>query len=461
MEELLAASASALARLVRQGDISVSSLVDAHLDRIDEVNERLNAVVTLCADNARSRAGRLDAAVGRGEDIGPLGGVPITIKDSFDTAGVLTTGGTLGWRDRVPQANATGVQRYLDAGAVLMGKTNTPDLTLWYETDNLLYGRSYNPYDTSKSPGGSSGGAAAVVAAGGAALELGSDTGGSIRLPSHFCGIAGLKPSAGLVPRTGLVVPFGTPVDDLTQVGPMARFVEDLELALEILAGPDGVDVKALAATPAVRERDLSSLRVAFYSDNGQMPASDDVANAVRAAAAALEAAGAKVSEDVPMGIARAGGLYRRIWVTDGGAWIHRILSEYGSNESMRLSTEFSDSVPDTSASDWTQLMLDVQAFRSGMAGFLDDYDLILAPAHANPAKPPGNLTAPDNLAGFSYTQAYNITGWPVAVVRAGTSSDGLPIGVQVASGPWRDAAALAGAKAIEEALGGWQPPEM
>ncbi|MDH3470966.1 MAG: amidase [Acidimicrobiia bacterium] len=461
MDELLAASASAQAQLVRQGDISVAALVDAHLARIEEVNTALNAVVTLCADQARSRAGELDAALSRGEDIGVLGGVPVTIKDSFDTAGVLTTGGTLGWRDRVPPTNAAGVQRYLDAGAVLLGKTNTPDLTLWYETDNLLFGRTYNPYDTSKSPGGSSGGAGAILAAGGAALELGSDTGGSIRLPSHFCGVAGFKPSAGRVPRTGLVVPFGTPVDDLTQVGPMARYVEDLELALAVLSGPDGIDLAVASMPPSVGEGDLRSLRVAFYTDNGEMAASDDVAGAVRAAAAVLEAGGAKVSEDVPKGIERVGDLYRRIWVTDGGAWIHRILSEYGSTDSIRLSTEFSDSVPDTAASDWTQLMLDLQAYRSAMAEFLHGYDLILAPAHANPAKAPGELTSADNRPGFTYTQAFNITGWPAAVVRAGTSSRGLPIGVQAVSGPWRDATALAGAKAIERGLGGWLPPEM
>jgi len=460
MDELLAASATTQARRVRQRDISVTALVDAHLARIEEVNTALNAVVTLCADQARSRAGELDAALGRGEDIGALGGVPVTIKDSFDTAGVLTTGGTLGWRDRVPQTNAAGVQRYLDAGAVLLGKTNTPDLTLWYETDNLIFGQTNNPYDTSKSPGGSSGGAGAILAAGGAALELGSDTGGSIRLPSHFCGIAGIKPSAGRVPRTGLVVPFGTPVDDLTQVGPMARYVEDLELALAVLSGPDGADLAAVMP-PRVGEGDLGSLRVAFYTDNGEMAASSDVASAVRAAAAVLEAAGAKVSEDVPNGIERVGDLYRRIWVTDGGAWIHRILSEYGSTDSIRLSTEFSDSVPDTAASDWTQLMLELQAYRSAMAEFLHDYDLILAPAHANPTKAPGELTAADNRPGFTYTQAYNITGWPAAVVRAGTSADGLPIGVQAVSGPWRDATALAGARAIEQGLGGWQPPQM
>ncbi|ETW91961.1 MAG: hypothetical protein ETSY1_45910, partial [Candidatus Entotheonella factor] len=190
------------------------------------VNPSLNAVIKLSAERALDEARVADQAVLNGGELGPLHGVPMTIKDSLDTAGVVSTGGTKGRESYTPQEDATVVARLREAGAILLGKTNTPELTLAGETNNLIYGQTNNPYDLSRTPGGSSGGAGAIIAAGGSPLDMGSDTGGSIRLPSHFCGIAGIKPTSGRVPRTGHVVPFGLgAVDALTQNGPMARFV--------------------------------------------------------------------------------------------------------------------------------------------------------------------------------------------------------------------------------------------
>ena len=217
-------------------------VVQACLDRIDQVNPQLNAVVQLAATRALEEAREADEALARGESNGPLHGVPMTIKDSLDTAGLISTGGTKGRESFIPQQDATVVRRLREAGAILLGKTNTPEFTLSFETNNLIYGRTNNPYDTSRTPGGSSGGAAAIVAAAGAPFDIGSDFGGSIRLPSHLCGIAGLKPSSGRVPRTGHIYPFGGVQDSFQQIGPLARYVEDLALILPLIAGPDFID---------------------------------------------------------------------------------------------------------------------------------------------------------------------------------------------------------------------------
>ena len=232
-------STRALADAIRTGDLSSEAVVRACLDRIEAVNGALNAVFQLQTEAALARAREADAALARGESWGALHGVPMTIKDSLDTAGVVTTGGTEGRADFVPDRDATVVARLRDQGAILIGKTNTPQLTLSFETENVVYGLTHNPYDLQRSPGGSSGGAAAIVAAGGSPFDIGSDYGGSIRLPSHFCGIAGIKPSAGRVPRTGHVFPFGGLQDPLQQIGPLARSVDDLTLLLRLIAGPD------------------------------------------------------------------------------------------------------------------------------------------------------------------------------------------------------------------------------
>jgi amidase len=197
---------AALADGLRRGELSSEAVTRAYLDRIEAVNPRLNAVVQLRREAALAEARAADRAPKEGR--GALHGVPVTIKDSLDTAGIVSTGGTKGRAAYVPEADATVVRRLRAAGAIVMGKTNTPDLTLSYETDNLVYGRTSNPFDVARTSGGSSGGACAIVAAGGSPLDVGSDTGGSIRLPAHFCGIAGLKPTAGRVPRSGHIIDY-------------------------------------------------------------------------------------------------------------------------------------------------------------------------------------------------------------------------------------------------------------
>ena len=241
---------------------------------------------------ARAEAEAADAAVRRGGELGPLHGVPITLKDSHDTAGVVSSGGTLGRRNFVPERDSTVTARLCAAGAILIGKTNTPELTMCGETDNLVYGRSNNPFDPARTPGGSSGGAAAMIAAGGSPLDIGSDTGGSIRSPAHCCGIAALKPTSGRVPRSGHIIPWGMGAADYaTVLGPMARFVEDLVLTLPIICGPDGVD-PAIAPMPLNDPADvnLERLRIAWYTDvDGYDPPDDDTRRTVAAAVAGAQ----------------------------------------------------------------------------------------------------------------------------------------------------------------------------
>src|ERR1700704_732163 len=237
-DDITSASAGELADAIRSKNLSSRMIVEAHLERIAKVNPKLNAVVQLTAEAARKEADEADAALARGEIKGPLHGVPITIKDTLETAGVICTGGTKGRANFVPKADATAVARLRAAGGIILGKTNVPELAGAAETDNLVYGRTNNPYDLARTPGGSSGGEAAIIAAGGSPLGLGTDAGGSIRVPAHFSGLAGLKPTHGRVPRTGAFPPPAGLIADFWQVGPLARRVEDLIATLPILAGP-------------------------------------------------------------------------------------------------------------------------------------------------------------------------------------------------------------------------------
>ena len=463
MEELIYASASAIAQGIREKRVSCQEVVEAHLSRIEQVNPRLNAVVQLAAERARAEAATADAALARGESMGPLHGVPMTIKDSLDTEGVISTGGTMGRAKHVPAEDATAVARMRAAGAILLGKTNTPELTLAGETNNLVYGQTNNPYDTSKMPGGSSGGAGAIVAAGGSPMDLGSDTGGSIRGPSDFCGIAGLKPTSGRVPRTGHVVPYGMgAVDSLTQNGPMARFVEDLAAIMPIISGPDGRDpaiVPAPLGDPGAVE--LKGLRVAVYTDNGIITPMKEIMETVERVAATLPEAGISVQEDRPSVLTQAVDLFNGLSTADGRAWVKRLLEKYGTVETHPwLSKRVEDAKP-IGIAEFTDLLERIDQYRSEMLQFMENYDAILCPAGAYWALPHGDTFKEENSKALGYTAAYNLTGWPGAVVRGGTSPEGLPIGVQVVAKPWREDVALALAGYIESVSGGWQPPPL
>ena len=463
MAEIIYSSAKTMARAIRDKEVSAVELVEAHLARIEEVNPALNAVVKLCADRARAEAADADAALARGESKGALHGVPFTLKDSIDTEGVVTTGGTLGRKGFVPDADATVTARLRAAGGILLGKSNTPELTYAGETDNLVYGRTNNPFNLERSPGGSSGGAGAIVCCGGAAFDIGSDTGGSVRGPAHYCGITGIKPNSGRVPRTGHIVPHGLgALDSLTQNGPMARFVEDLILLMPIISGPDWSD-PFIAPVPLgdPSEVEISGLRVAFYTDNGVRTPTAEIMAAVRSAAAALGESGATVEEDLPQVIPDNPDISDVMRQGDGQAGARRMLAEYGTTETHEWMTRQLEKssrrvIP---VGEYTAALERVDSYRSAMLGFMENYDVIVCPVSSFCALPHGESMDDRIRSGMNYTATYNITGWPSTVVRAGTSAEGLPIGVQVAARPWREDVSLAVAQYLEGALGGWQKP--
>ena len=461
MADIIYSSAKSIAQAIQDREVSSVEVVQAHLYRIEEVNDRLNAVVRLCADRALEEAHEADAALARGESRGALHGVPMTLKDSLDTEGVVTTGGTLGRRMFVPERDSTVAARLRGAGAILLGKTNTPEFTLAGETDNLVYGRTNNPYGLDRTPGGSSGGAGAIVAAGGSPFDMGSDTGGSIRLPSHFNGIAGIKPNSGRVPRTGHAVPYGMGATDAyTQNGPMARYVEDIVLTLPIISGPDWKDpaiVPMPLGDPA--DVDLGTLRVAFYtSSDGFKAPTQETIDAVESAIKVVSDVVASVEEDTPEPLSRVPDLTGRIGGGDGRAWTRRLLDKAGTTAvSPFLRSRFAEAKA-ISTEEFTQALEELDQYRSDMLGFIQSYDAIICPTAAMPAPPHGETFADSSRNAF-YTGPYNLTGWPGTVVRGGTSPEGLPIGVQVIARPWREDVSLALAALLESALGGWRKP--
>ncbi len=432
----------------------------ACLDRIAAVNPRINAVVAL-ADDSRDRARAADAALDRGDDVGPLHGVPMTIKDSLDTAGLVTTAGTIGWKDRVPDRDATVVARLRAAGAILLGKTNTPEFTWSDETDNDVYGRTSNPYDMTRTPGGSSGGPAAIIAAGGSPFDIGSDTGDSIRQPAHVCGIAGIKPTQGRVPRTGHWPSFAGIVASLQQLGPMARRVDDLTLILPLIAGPDGEDPH-VAPVPLGRPDDVEvgGLRIAAFTDNGIRTPTPETAAAVTAAATALSATGAAVEWRVPPGLDEAWEAWDALIRSDGYGWLRRLITAAGTPGLGSYETRgWIDPKQPVAGDTLSALVEAADRARSALLRWFADADLIVCPAMPQPAIRHGESNAP--WFGDTYSDVHNLTGWPAVVVRGGTSNDGLPIGVQLVAHPWREDVALAAARVVEAASGGWQPPPL
>lgn len=459
MNELCFGSACEIARVVRDGEMSAVEVVEMHLERIDRINPTLNAVVTLAAERAVEEARAADARQAKGAPLGPLHGVPVTIKDSIETAGILTTGGTLGLARHVPERDATVVARLREAGAIVLGKTNTPELTLGGESDNLLFGRTSNPYRLDRTPGGSSGGAAAIIAAGGAALDLGSDVGGSIREPAHYCGIAGIKPTSGRVPGTGHIPSSYGALDTFAQIGPMARRVDDIELALGIVCGVDWQDPSVvpmpLGDSGSVA---LERLRVATYTDNGLIAPKPEIESAVKDAAAAVASGGARVTEAVPEAISDAVDLLPRLRAAEGGAPVRSALARAGTERPgplLRYALDFPTPPPGSLLSD---LMSELERVRARMLAFMRDFDAIVCPVSSWCA--PGHGFFPEEIyRAWSHAMVYNLTGWPGVTVRAGADRDGLPIGVQVVARPWREDVAFALARRIEAALGGFSAP--
>jgi amidase len=439
ISELVALPVTRLADLIATRELSSREVVASCLARIAEVNPTLNAVVQLRAGAALAEAEACDREVGNGHVRGPLHGVPFTIKDWIDAAGLPCTGGSLEHRDRIPARDATVVARLRAAGGILLGKTNVG-------VQNEVYGRTNNPYNPLYSPAGTSSGEAAIIAAGGSPLGLGSDSGGSIRQPTHCCGVAGLKPTSGRVPLTGHF-PFISPtLDPRTVIGPLARHVEDLALALRIIAGIDWQDASVMPVPLTdMAEAQTSGMRVALYIDHPGFTPDPDVVATTRAAAHALSDAGLTVEDSSPPALEDVYPItldyWRRPESDSPDEWVKGgVLDRRGLGPMTGEEVERSLFV-------WDRM-------RRRMLPFIAEHPLVLSPAALKPAVVHG-----EDAGGIPYTLTWSLVGYPAVVVRAGTSDAGMPIGVQIAAAPWREDVALAAAAIIERALGGWIPP--
>jgi amidase len=463
--DLLSKTAGQIARMIRDKQVSSVEVVKACYARIDAVNPKINAVVTLCRERALAEAVLADQALAAGRTLGPLHGVPFTIKDSFDTEGVVSTGGTLGRKDYIPGKDATVVARVRKAGAILLGKTNTPEFTLGggaRETYNLVFGQTYNPYNTAYLCSGSSGGAGAIVAAAGSYFDIGSDYGGSIRGPAFANGIAGIKPTYGRAPRTGHIVGYGGPFDNFQETGPLARSVDDLYLILSIICGPDDWDA-AMAPVPLgdPKQVDLKKLRVAWYTDNGTVQASSEVQALVGRCVGYFSDLGCKVSADRPPKFKELTETRQKFSGADGGAHMRRLLEKHGT---VQASPGLHIDGNELSSADFTRLCEEMDAIKSEQLAWFENYDLIICPVTVRaPQRVPAEFVLPASVgAGYGgMTSEYNTTGWPAGVVRAGTSTDepGLPLGIMAVGRPWRDDVVLAALAHVERRTGGWQPP--
>ncbi|MCX4631734.1 amidase [Streptomyces sp. NBC_01443] len=461
LDPLWQMSAAAQAEAVRRADVSAVELVDSHLARIAEVNPQVNAVTQLLAERARAAAAHTDRLRAAGAVLGPLAGVPFTVKETTAVEGVPTTFGVERFRDLVAPADAPPVARLRAAGAIPIGHSNVPTLILaGMHTRSELFGDTVNPWDRSRTPGGSSGGDAVAVATGMAALGLGNDSGGSVRIPAQFCGVAGLKPSTGRFPADHRVLGPDDPgpaSQMLVTDGPLARSVGDLRLAYEVLAGTDPRDPRAVPV-PLYGAPLPGPVKVAVVADPGGQGVHPAVRGAVEAAAGALRDAGYDVREvaDVPR-MTEALEAYGRITVTEfAPSWpVVRTLLGPGGDRYIAMAME---RTPPASADELVKLMGSWLNIRRSWAEFLDEYPLLLGPVFTEPPVEPG-LESRDRAgrdrvaAGMRLCSVTSFVGVPAVAVPTGVA-DGLPCGVQIVGRAFREDLCLDAAQAVEDRLG-------
>jgi Asp-tRNA(Asn)/Glu-tRNA(Gln) amidotransferase A subunit family amidase len=469
MTDLTLASALDMEKSIRQKKISPVELAEAHLAKIERLNPKLNAFVHVDPERVRRQARESEAAVMSGQVLGPLHGVPITIKNSIDVEGMKCEAGTRLRAGLVATHDAPLVERLRQAGAVILGVTNTPELLMAWETDNSLYGRTNSPWDLDRTPGGSSGGESAAIASGMSAGGVGSDGGGSIRVPAHFSGICGLKPTPGRIPSTGHFPPSGGPFALLGVVGPMARSVADLKILFEVMQGPEDGDT--FAAPVPVRwptHDDLRYFRIGYFEDDGRTPVTPEIRHAVRTAAEALSRAGFQVEPFRPDGLEEARLLWKKFFVKTGGMLIGPMFvgREQDVSPTLRQFLEWSASEPSLSGPDVIDAWIRRDTLRASFLAQMRKYPILLCPPAAIPAFRHGERSwtiegkTVEYLDAWSYTEWFNLLGNPAAVVPASQSPEGLPIGVQIVGRPWEEEQVLSVASVLEREVGpGKRPP--
>jgi aspartyl-tRNA(Asn)/glutamyl-tRNA(Gln) amidotransferase subunit A len=434
--ELLYSDATRLAELIRTREVSPVEVMKAHLDRIEALNPKVNAIVTIAEDALKS-AREAEAAVQRGDELGPLHGVPFTVKDSIDTANVPTQRGTPIFKGRTPDTDATSVARLKKAGGILLAKTNLPEFSYGIESDNLLTGRTNNPWNLDLTPGGSSGGESAAIAAGMSPLGLGTDLAISLRGPAAHTGIVSLKATHGRVPMTGI---WPREPRRFWHVGPMARSIRDLSLAFSQLAGPDGRDGYSGSAIPfdaGIGSDKERSLRVSWLVEPGFGPVDRETASTVEAAAAALKDFGHTVeSVRIP-----ALDVFSRLHVLEMKPGFVKTTAGRSEDE-ISYMARFMLSLPDTPAADYIDAVQAAERLKDGYAEYFQKYDVLLTPVLPTPSFKHGQAELLINgqtvnvMGIMSATTPLNVTGLPGVSMRFGTSHQGMPIGVQIV-GSW------------------------
>ena len=470
MNDVVLAPAVRQLELLRSGEISVVELAEAHIRQIERLNPRLNALVDFDADRIRKQAQRLDATT---ETRGPLHGLPVTIKSSIATAGYRCEIGSLLHRGDVCNEDAVVVARLRAAGTLILGTTNCPEFLMAYETANLLHGRTLNPWDLSRSPGGSSGGESAAIAAGLSAAGLGSDSGGSVREPAHFTGICSLKPTPGRIPGRGHLPPCVGPFATLGAIGPMARTIDDVALLFRTLSGQDPLD----PLSPPVKLRDVSldelrTFAIGFFEDDGLVPVTPETRAAVQEAAAALADAGFRVTPFRPRTLEPLRQLWWKFFV-QCGAMLYEPEIRGKRDQLSPIFKEFlgfSEAVPPLTSAELLAAWAELDLLRSKVLEEMREFPVLLCPVASIPAfrHDERGWNVEDRkveyLDAMRYTQWFNVLGAPAAVVPVGwakqDTGESLPIGVQIAARPFDDEIAL-GIAAIVDAAFGFSPPPM
>ncbi|MCB1646414.1 MAG: amidase [Pseudomonadales bacterium] len=480
MDELAFSDATTLVSRIKSKQISSLELLEHYIARMDRINPEVNAIVVTQLDKARARAQAADAALARGEDWGPLHGLPMTVKESYDLTGLPTTWGNPVMKDNIAVSDAVACERLQSAGAVIFGKTNVPIHLADFQSYNEVYGTTNNPHDLGRTPGGSSGGSAAALAAGLTGLEMGSDIGGSIRNPAHYCGVFGLKPTWGILPMRGHAMPGVLTMSDISVIGPMARSAEDLLLALDITGGADDLHNPGWKLElPVAQQKSLGDFRVAVWLDQGFAPVDQSVQDRVLKVAKLVEAAGGQVDYDARPDFDAATShdhYFHLLHAAMSARQPEEVFAEALNKRQSLAPDDMSDPARLTRAS--TQFYRDWHAhneqrthLRWAWHEFFKQYDILLTPMCVTSAFPHdqnprisqrqitvNNEQRPymDNLFWAGLT---GVSYLPSTVVPTGPDSQGLPVGVQVVSREMGDKITIEFARLVHQQIGGFVPP--